>query len=166
MHGLPRIDTNELSHSLEQNIGIVAANVLPMGPLFSSRARRLDRSPRLLSRTGSNGARSARYSTDDSSSSINMKRSSMLVIEGPRRVSFDERSTGQGWQGSTDNARSPSRGSNRSSTEWPKGIIKTVSVHVVEEDITDYERELAASRASGHTVEMDWEAMLRSGPAR
>ena len=137
-----------------------------MGPLFSSRARRLDRSPRLLSRSASNVARSVRYSTDDSSSlSINMKRSSALVIEGPRRVSFDERNGGGIGTQDLEADRTPSRGSNRSSTEWPKGIIKTVSVHVVEEDITDYERELAASRASGRTVEMDWEAMLRGGPA-
>ena len=134
-----------------------------MGPLFSSRARRLDRSPRLLSRSTSNAARSARYSIDDSSSSINMKRSSALVIEGPRRVSFDERRNVEAQD--VENSRTPSRSSNRSSTEWPKGIIKTVSVHVVEEDITDYERELASSRASGRTVEMDWETMLRGGPA-
>lgn len=154
----------------------MAGNVLPMGPLFSSRARRLDRSPRLLlpSRTGSNAAaRSARYSTDDeSASSINMKRSSVLVIEGPRRVSFDAASSrlSQDFGGANATARSASRGSDRDrergSAEWPRGIIKTVSVHVVEEDITDYERELAASRASGRTGEMDWEAMLRGGPAR
>jgi len=59
---------------------------------------------------------------------------------------------------------------------WPRGIIKTVSVEVVEEhnpdhvphaakEITGPSRDGAGDRNSGGSaVEQDWEAMLRAGP--
>jgi hypothetical protein len=50
---------------------------------------------------------------------------------------------------------------------WPRGIIKPVSVAVVEEDNPDMQptRGGAISRISDTSMEQDWETMLRGGPA-
>lgn len=60
---------------------------------------------------------------------------------------------------------------------WPRGIIKTVSVEVVEEVNPDHVPHAGGSstaaketnggdhrNSSGSAVEQDWEAMLRAGP--
>lgn len=47
---------------------------------------------------------------------------------------------------------------------WPKGIIKTVSVEVVEEDNPDIPQGAKVSTVSDINIEQDWEAMLRAGP--
>ena len=47
---------------------------------------------------------------------------------------------------------------------WPKGIIKTVSVEVVEEDNPDIPEGAKIVTVSDVNVEQDWEAMLRAGP--
>lgn len=56
--------------------------------------------------------------------------------------------------------------------EWQKGIIKTISVEVVEEenfDVSrgaDVPRGADVSRTSTISLEQDWETVLRAGPAR
>ena len=56
----------------------------------------------------------------------------------------------------------------RSTEAWPRGIIKTVSVEVVEEDNPDIRREgpEKSRNSNGSGMEQDWETMLRGGPGQ
>jgi len=173
---------------LEQNIGIVAANVLPMGPLFSRRQRAAIRAESQLAHH--------RPHTGGSN------RSSIMIIEGPRKTSYEGSSirdnnnyNNHSRRASVDGSvASMSRGkgagggpitmggsngaryinNKRDSTAWPMGIIKTVEVEVVEEDLADIERAGMLgtlgldggriSRMSALSVEQDWAALLKSGP--
>ncbi|KAL1877601.1 hypothetical protein VTK73DRAFT_8510 [Phialemonium thermophilum] len=216
---------------LEQNAGIVAANMLPMGPLFSRRARRAagiraktpstgtGNSSRSLtgnfsrvssraassrhsrrsdhSRSTSSHSRASRHSkaVSSRSSDLDSKRNSTLVIEGPRRVSFDTSAinvlaggaagvaamtAGSGavtmnntrerliedyeLEGRSVRYSTDSFGTDVDPADWPNGIIKTVSVEVVEEENPDIPEGVAVSRLSEVTIEQDWETMLRTGP--
>ncbi|KAK1772334.1 hypothetical protein QBC33DRAFT_5718 [Phialemonium atrogriseum] len=179
---------------LEQNAGIVAANVLPMGPLFSRRARRAatiraktpsfggstrlsmgntsiasSRTPSNHSRAPSIQSRMSGHSRSTSSRSLSFAdpmRNSTLPIEGPRRVSFDT-SGSQEWQAEAYELENQGGRGVRDSYDpeaWPKGIIKTVSVEVVEEDNPDIPEGAKIVTVSDVNVEQDWEAMLRAGP--
>jgi len=184
---------------LEQNVGIVAANVLPLGPLFSRRQRD-------MARAESRAAGSTRAARDS------LKTPSLLIIQGPGKDSFDEPAgnrpqivarsesrqhlRGGSGSGVSQQPRSGSRMGSRQSNrrghhrressdveslggDWPHGIIKTVEVEVVEEDLADLQRgvqlqlpERGASRASMFSFDQDWANMLRlpdpgsRGPSR
>ncbi|TPX11876.1 uncharacterized protein E0L32_007374 [Thyridium curvatum] len=146
---------------LEQNFGIVAANVLPMGPLFSRRRPRINRAPSRVSGISNRSGHVGWVSSNDSTT--NLKRSSALVIEGPRRASFE---TSASNRSHLDVDSRSLRDSWNVSDGWPRGIIKTVEVEVIEEDLADIEMAPGgrSSRISTLTVEHDWEAMLRAGP--
>lgn len=210
---------------LEQNVGIVAANVLPMGSLFWKRqaATRMDRRGRTNANANTNAAsrngpegnrqqnpfesgaasvhstatRREEFDFDDTESDLgesglsrpgtshsSIKRSSMLIIEGPRERDYDERRN-RGERNQTQNTRTRSTkvakhsdtplrtilnrsaslmsrtGRDRRSTDgtkptgdedpnganfWPRGIIKTVEVEVVEEDIATLDQQLPQHR--------------------
>ena len=187
---------------LEQNVGIVAANVLPLGPLFSRRQRAIARAESRAAGSLTTGRRSARDS---------LKTPSLLIIQGNSKDSFDEASSsrpivdsreserahhGRDGSGSAlGGARSGSRMGSRQGhrgeaggrhhrressdlsslaggggSDWPRGIIKTVEVEVVEEDLADVNRgahllpERGASRMSMFSFDQDWANMLRLGP--
>jgi hypothetical protein len=159
---------------LEQNIGIVAANVLTMGPLFSRRQR--------------DAIRAESRATMRSRSSTN-KTPSLLIIQGNRDGSFDDDERPiisdrdrRGRQGMGSRMGNHSRASNRDDAAsirsanggngggqmtWPRGIIKTVEVEVFEEDIADVGAgNLPArgeSRMSMLSFDQDWANMLRGG---
>lgn len=193
---------------LEQNIAIVAANVLPLGPLLSRlRPTSRGRGPSSLfskrSNSGSTSAGSSRSywprkrsgtgNTDvdgrpapagrfaqlqDSPSTVT------LVIEGPQRESYELSSPPRPAPAATTSkslggllTRSDSRQSSRSARgggaaadAWPKGIIKTVEVQVVEEDIADIERAdqamSAAATAANEPEENEWDRAMRNSPSR
>ncbi|KAM7193401.1 hypothetical protein V8F20_008451 [Naviculisporaceae sp. PSN 640] len=217
-----------LMSNLEQNFGLMAANVLTLGPLFSARAAKLSvlssRSSRSRSRgKGPSRAGSTRPFTrvnsrasshrtltrihsrsgSVNSSEVDLKRTTHLIIQGPRRSSME--ATPQG--SSNGGGRSFLRSANPSEPDeeydlgdgrrgsiiempdleaWPRGIIKTVSVEVVEEVNPDHIpnasavtnnsssiiKEIAVDGAAdnqrrnsnGSAMEQDWETMLRAGP--
>lgn len=129
---------------LEQNVGIVTANLVPIGPLFSRTARQAvdaDQHQRLPS---------------SHSDAASMK-SNTLTIKGSKRVSFDLPAVKE----EDNDGRSHSH---VELAEWPRGIIKTVEVQITEEEATDADRRF--STGSHGTFEQDWETMLRSAPSR
>lgn len=167
--------------SFEQNIGIVAANILPMGALFSRVVRKeastrgktpsRAESSRTITRISSRASSRRGGISSTRSSLADPKRSTTLVIEGPRRVSYD--TSGEDGAGREYEMGLRSMGSVRKSygpDAWPRGIIKTVSVEVVEEDNPDMPASkgpvgVEISRISDTSMEQDWETMLRGGPA-
>ncbi|KAK3941746.1 hypothetical protein QBC46DRAFT_310871 [Diplogelasinospora grovesii] len=171
---------------LEQNFGLIAANVLTLGPLFSPASSRASRTKgKTPSRTGSTRTitRVSSSGSNRSSSFIDLKRTTNLIIEGPRRQSLEGDEIEEAYDHYDLEA-------------WPRGIIKTVSVEVIEEVNPDHvptdnkNRGVTpipppppavrlgskrgrpavvvvdeAARESGASgVEQDWEAMLRAGP--
>lgn len=219
---------------LEQNVGIVAANALPLGPLFSRRGRG---GGSVAAGAGHSGSQPTHGST------IKQKRTAAVMVEAPREggMSFESElpsqrpSRSQSQSQSRAQSRSDSRisdrgvgrslsrkltrtlghmrndsqrslssigsrssvgtrrignhsraGSNASlgslnaedaAAAWPRGIIRTVEVEVIEEDLADIETGeyddldldalesgRASARASALTIEQDWETMLRTGP--
>ena len=129
-----------------------------MGPLFSRRARQMSRaqtpgadSTRIMTRSvsrassrpgTSHGSRmdSSRSTSSKRSSFIDLKRSTTLIIEGPRRVSFDMtdmRDDIYSLERMDEDGRSI-RETELDPKTWPNGIIKTVSVEVVEEENPDH----------------------------
>jgi hypothetical protein len=193
---------------LEQNVGIVAANALPMGPLFSRRARQFSRaktpgadSTRTMARLGSRpstrqgtnyGSRpgTSRSTNSKRSSFIDLKRSTTLIIEGPRRMSLDVTDMrDDGYDDIDSDGRSIRSEDGFDLEAWPNGIIKTVSVEVIEETNPDHVpgghshtpsstsigvgsiRDGSRAGIRGHSakgsevsIEQDWETMLRQGP--
>ncbi|KAK3314646.1 hypothetical protein B0H66DRAFT_317070 [Apodospora peruviana] len=189
-----------LMSNLEQNVGLIAANVLTLGPLFSSQVKSYlngttsstsassSRSRRkakdTTSRAGSTRpitrASSRASSTRHSESEIDLKRTTHLIIQGPRqpdgqgsflRAEEEEYDLGDGH----GRARGNSLDYDSLDLEaWPRGIIKTVSVEVVEEHNPDHHpthqsemdrlRSTSQRNSGASAVEQDWEAMLRAGP--
>lgn len=168
----------------EQNTGIVAANILPMGAFFSRSVRkeailrgktpsRAESSRTITLVSSRASSRRAGISSSTRSSLVDdPKRSTALIIEGPRRVSYDK----SGENGTVVREYELEARSIRSVRDsyspeaWPRGIIKTVSVEVVEEENPDMQ--VAKGTAAGETardsdasMEQDWETMLRGGPA-
>ncbi|KAL1896591.1 hypothetical protein Sste5346_004625 [Sporothrix stenoceras] len=217
----------------EQNVGIVAANVLPMGSIFWKRqaATQMDRRGRINANANTNSAsrnvrggngqqnpfesgaasvhstttRREEFDFDDTESDLgesglsrpdsshsSIKRSSMLIIEGPRERDYDENRRNRSERNLTQNTRTRSTettkhtkstkhkhsdtplrtilnrsaslmsraGRDRRSADvaastdedpnganfWPRGIIKTVEVEVVEEDIATLDQQLPQHR--------------------
>ncbi|KAK0634969.1 hypothetical protein B0T17DRAFT_502561 [Bombardia bombarda] len=179
--------------NLEQNIGLIAANVLTLGPLFSADddSRHPPRqqnsragSKRTITRGTSSSSRASFSRRPNSSSSshhspseeINIKRTTHLIIQGPRRMSSRLSMDGGGIHDDDNDYDWYGLDSIDLEAAWPRGIIKTVSVEVVEEPNPDHipgseaenaNNAAAADReksAAGAVVEQDWEAMLRAGP--
>ncbi|OIW27156.1 hypothetical protein CONLIGDRAFT_415583 [Coniochaeta ligniaria NRRL 30616] len=177
----------EILAVFEQNIGIVAANVLPMGAFFSRSSFRKEitlrvktpsraESSRTITRVSSSRASSSRRGAGEMSSvrsslAADPKRSpTTLIIEGPRRISYDTSREGGAVVREYELEARSIRDS-YGADAWPRGIIKTVSVEVVEEDNPDLQGVKKASaggeasRNSDISMEQDWETMLRGGPA-
>jgi len=164
-------------------LGLIAANVLTLGPLFSPTARNMlssgsSRSGKAPSRAGSTrpitrassrassfrrGATSRTSNRSDTDRDVDFKRNS-LIIEGPRRDSFDSNSSKRNnfIDGPDDDMDEYDLGDRRyyhhrrdESVEeldleaWPRGIIKTVSVEVFEEVNEDYYHPPGGGAAQG-----------------
>ncbi|KAI0136816.1 hypothetical protein BJ170DRAFT_31777 [Xylariales sp. AK1849] len=133
---------------LEQNLGILAANILPIASLFSNNIRAISQAlgvaagqredsdmVSILSR-GSKASKSTKASKRHSNGSA-------YFIGGPQRSSHDGHS---------------SRYSEGIIEAWPMGIVKTVSVEVVEEDAADIERGMDMYKTG---TRQDWDKHLR-----
>ncbi|RKU47314.1 hypothetical protein DL546_002533 [Coniochaeta pulveracea] len=154
---------------LEQNFGLIAGNILPIATLSTrtTNNRRLrGKTPshgdstlslnRLSSRMSDRRARPASSRT----SVLDPNWSTKLYIEGGSQGSSGQ-PTGQdkdiaSWSQETLDTQA-----------WPRGIIKTVTIDVTEEDNPDMQlitqgQSITSSKMS---VEQDWEAMLRRGPS-
>jgi len=141
-----------------QNLGIIAANILVLGPLFNERARQLSHiedDSELLDQ------RSVRSSVGSS------KSSSTLIIEGPRKLGYTAGpapSTNSGKEGKTrisihlNHMYGVAEAFDAEALN--NGILKTVSVEIVEEDITEADR----ISLGGQSVDDDWQNILRGGP--
>jgi len=170
------------------NVGIVAANVLPLGPLFSSRQRAAIRAEGRAKAGNQHKLRPAtelgKYRSSSRASSRSHDNNSVLIIEGPRNGSSDSGRDGASSLRALvphDNSDAKSVAESYMSVPegaWPRGIIKTVEVEVTEEDIADVERGergmmggggrvpengRSASRLSVASAE-DWAQVLRNGP--
>jgi len=137
--------------------------VLVLGPLFSEKARQLSHiedDSELIARHGSRSSlESAKGSTE-------------LIIEGHRRPGYV---TPPQLAGSAAPKPKPEGPKTRISIQLNNiytvvesfegearnnGILKTVSVEVIEEDITEADR----ASLGGHSVDDDWQNILRGGP--
>ncbi|KAI8623563.1 hypothetical protein F5Y19DRAFT_492524 [Xylariaceae sp. FL1651] len=132
---------------LEQNLNILSANILPIAALFSKNVRPISRAL--------NDAASARetdiasiISKRSQASRATRRRSegSNLMIEGPQRASFEG---------------APSVHEVVSAEAWPLGIIKTVSVEVVEEDAADFARGTDIGNGRRMSGQQNWDSYLR-----
>ncbi|KAH8198527.1 hypothetical protein TruAng_007306 [Truncatella angustata] len=134
---------------LEQNLGIIAANILPIASLLSSRirpisqalsaaanAREDDDVVSILSRT-SKKSKISMHSRENSTGSH-------FVLESPDLDSFDGQLIG-----SADGIE-----------VWPMGIIKTVSVEVIQERVPDPERGLTVGEMKRSASREDWDRHL------
>ncbi|KAB5586172.1 hypothetical protein GE09DRAFT_1049155 [Coniochaeta sp. 2T2.1] len=184
----------EILAVFEQNVGIVAANLLPTGAFFSFRSVRQGttsssslrgkapsraESSRTITRVSSGSRASSRSHnhrrgggggiSSTRSSLADPERSTTLIIEGPRRVSYDTSSREYEMEARSVRgaARDSYNGGGVGGIEaWPRGIIKTVSVEVTEEDNPDMAvaPEKKSRNSNGSSMEQDWETMLRGGP--
>ncbi|KAM7220231.1 hypothetical protein V8F06_004373 [Rhypophila decipiens] len=153
-----------LMSNLEQNFGLVAANILTLGPLFSARAAKLSvlssrhrgKKSKTPSRAGSTrpitrtDSRASSITHSHSAVSINsseiddLKRSTPhLIIQGPAQRSNNGLSFLRSANNSLpDDDEEYDLGAMLSDIDieavWPRGIIKTVSVEVVEEVNPDH----------------------------
>jgi hypothetical protein len=151
-----------------QNLGIVAANVLALGPLFNERARQLSHIEDANELIIRHSARSSIVSAKDTT----------LIIEGPRQVGYtpeppsprkiESRSGRPGHPQHHEHRRrisvqlSSAYATEPSATETPfNGILKTVEVEVVEEDITDSDQRSIGGQS---IPDDDWQNVLRGGP--
>lgn len=167
----------EILAVLEQNMGIVAANVLTTAAFFSRTARKnaaalRGKSPSraessLATARATSRASSRRgLASSTSSSLVDTKHPTTLVIDGSGRASHD---TAREYEMETSSIRSL-KDSYGDPEAWARGIVKTVRVEVFEEDNPDAEAaketaDGAISRTDETGIEQDWETMLRSGPA-
>jgi hypothetical protein len=163
----------EILAVFEQNIGIIATNILPMGAFFSRSVRKeatlrgkapsRAESTRTITRVTSRASSRRGGVSSIRSSLADPKHSTTFVIEGSgdngaiREYEMEARSI----RSVKDSYGDPEA--------WPKGIIKTVSVEVVEEDNPDVQVPKATavgaiSRISDASMEQDWETILRGGP--
>lgn len=156
---------------LEQNFGLIAANFLPIASLFArpkyaNNSSIRGKTPsqgdsslslnRLSSRASDRRGRPASSRT----SVLDPNWSTKLYIEG-------------GEKGSNGQPASHDKGTASWSQEtmdpqaWPKGIIKTVTIEVTEEQNPDMQSITQGQNTTTNkmSVEQDWEAMLRRGPS-
>ncbi|KAM7204813.1 hypothetical protein V8F33_001402 [Rhypophila sp. PSN 637] len=155
-----------LMSNLEQNFGLVAANILTLGPLFSARAAKLSvlssssrqrsgksktpsraGSTRPITRADSRASSTHSHSASINSSEIDLKRTTHLIIQGPQ-AQAQGRSNGLSFLTSATTSLPDEEEydlgdgiemlSDIDIEAWPRGIIKTVSVEVVEEVNPDH----------------------------
>ncbi|CAJ2511216.1 Uu.00g068410.m01.CDS01 [Anthostomella pinea] len=132
---------------LEQNLGILSANILPIASLCSKDMRPVSRafSEAVSVRDSDAASILARRAGMGSKASRRQSNGSTFLIEGPQRASFDGNSLHEP----------------EGAEAWPMGIMKTVSVEVVKEDAVHVERGLAVSEARRMSGRQDWDRYLR-----
>ncbi|ORY56148.1 uncharacterized protein BCR38DRAFT_490804 [Pseudomassariella vexata] len=134
---------------LEQNLGILAANILPTASLFSNVGPISEAFNQAeIGRTNSDTISILPRSKSTASRSIrSLKRQSTgssFVVEGPERGSFD----GQSIVG-------------YDTESWPLGIIKTVSVQVTEEQAVELKRGTDGSMDGRPSGDQKWDSYYR-----
>ncbi|KAI0015813.1 hypothetical protein F4780DRAFT_44112 [Xylariomycetidae sp. FL0641] len=147
---------------LEQNLGIVSANILPIASLSSKNIRPISEA---LSQAAS--ARDTDTASILSKKPGQMKRrqstGSTFLIEGPQRASYDGGASSVMLDLSEGSGSGGAVGGRRVGTPeaFPMGIIKTVSVEVVKEDAVDVERGMDLSEDGRVSRQQDWDSYLR-----
>ncbi|KAH9990549.1 hypothetical protein F4779DRAFT_623800 [Xylariaceae sp. FL0662B] len=119
----------------EQNLGILAANILPIASLCSRKTRPIGHA---LSEVAS--ARDIDAMSILSRVSRRQSNGSGFHVDNPPRAPGDERLACE----------------LHSINGWPMGIIKTVSFEVVEEKATDFEREMDIAKSRSDSAQ-DWD---------
>lgn len=211
---------NTIFAVLIQNFALIAANILPLGPLFSPKAMDLSRlaeedssenelEEQRGTSTGEGGARGhAKQASSSRSSLISLKRSTHLIIQGPRKMDDDDNDDDNNDDKNNTTAPVPDRAESAMSmhnTTRPgtsatmrsvrsqtgaavtaggseerniivasqiasdsidadalhRGILRTISVHVVEEEVVAGDAEVAGDGG----CENEWKMMME-GPRR
>ncbi|KAI0407780.1 hypothetical protein F4802DRAFT_487222 [Xylaria palmicola] len=132
---------------LGQNLNIISANILPISSLFSKNIRPISQAL--------NDAASAR---EIITPSIMSKRSQNSRAE-RRGSQGSDMAFERSLQGSFEDASSV-RGA-AGAGEWPFGIIKTVSVEVVEEDVTNMPKMTERGESRSASRQENWDSYLR-----
>ncbi|TGJ80648.1 hypothetical protein E0Z10_g8114 [Xylaria hypoxylon] len=132
---------------LEQNLNIVSANILLISSLFSKNVRPVSPAldDALISRAISTGSISSKRSKS-SRVERRLSKGSNVMVETIQRMSSEGSLTVD--QGA-------------SAESWPQGIIKTVSVEVVEEDAVDIKRDSDRGGSRSGSRQTNWDAYLR-----
>jgi hypothetical protein len=155
---------------LEQNLGLIAANLLPIAAL--SAQSKLTNSCSIRGKTPSQGDSSLTLNRLSSRASYRRGRpassrtsvldpnwSTKLYIEGGRKGT-----NGQPTRHDKDLASWSQE--TLDPQAWPRGIVKTITIEVVEEEDPGMQSSTQGQSTitSKTSVEQDWEAMLRRGP--
>ncbi|KAI0873643.1 hypothetical protein GGS24DRAFT_380450 [Hypoxylon argillaceum] len=132
---------------LEQNLNIISANILPISSLCSKNIRPISQaineaaSVREIDTTSMISKRS-----HGSRAEIRQSEGPMMMLEETQREDFDSASSLR---------KAPS------ADVWPQGIIKTVSVEVVEEDATNVAQDPDKGENRSVSRQQDWDSFLR-----
>ncbi|KAI0529830.1 hypothetical protein GGR58DRAFT_525848 [Xylaria digitata] len=132
---------------LEQNLNIVSANILPISSLFF-------RSIRPISQALNNSTNSREIDT----SSILSKRSQRSRVE--RRRSEESNAMVERTQHRSSESLSVVHEMGVAGA-WPQGIIKTVSVEVVEEDVANIRQDSSRGDSRSASRQQDWDTYLQ-----
>ncbi|KAI0484519.1 hypothetical protein GGR56DRAFT_614200 [Xylariaceae sp. FL0804] len=127
---------------LEQNLGVLAANILPIASLFSGdvwpASQQLSRA---TDGQASDKASILSKRSEASKASRRQSNGSSFRIEGPQRASFEGCSAHEQEAGGS----------------WAMGIMKTVSIDIVDEDAAAFERRAESANSFRTDQKQDWE---------
>ncbi|KAF3025465.1 hypothetical protein E8E14_002534 [Neopestalotiopsis sp. 37M] len=131
---------------LVQSLNIIAANIMPIATLFSSRIRPISQalSAAASARENDDAVSILTRASGPSKLSRASRRNSTgskFMLESPSRDSFEEQSIREVAGGAE---------------AWPMGIIKTVSVEVTQESAPDVERGLTIGELKRSASREDW----------
>ncbi|KAI1330670.1 hypothetical protein F5Y16DRAFT_396162 [Xylariaceae sp. FL0255] len=165
---------------LEQNLNIISANILPISALFTKTIRPLSQTindAASARNEGGGGGGSAMSNKNDrardgSRATLHRRHSSveggsLIFIEGGAmgsRLSLESRSAPPSVHEIITGGLGEGRGrGGRVEDVWPLGILKTVSVEVVEEDAAQFEAgmDLGEGRGGRASAQEDWDRYLR-----
>lgn len=130
-------------YSVEQSFNIIAANIMPIATLFSSRIRPISQALSAAASARENDDAISILSRASGPSKLSRRNStgSKFVLESPSRDSFEVQSIREAVGGAE---------------AWPMGIIKTVSVEVTQETAPDLERGRTIGELRRSASREDW----------
>lgn len=129
---------------VEQSFNIIAANIMPIATLFSSRIRPISQALSAAASARENDDAVSILSRASGPSKLSRRNStgSKFVLESPSRDSFEVQSIREAVGGGAE--------------AWPMGIIKTVSVEVTQETAPDLERGRTIGELRRSASREDW----------
>ncbi|KAK6210861.1 hypothetical protein LQW54_005736 [Pestalotiopsis sp. IQ-011] len=128
---------------VEQSFNIIAANIMPIATLFSSRIRPISQALSAAASARENDDAVSILSRASGPSKLSRRNStgSKFVLESPSRDSFEVQSIREAVGGAE---------------AWPMGIIKTVSVEVTQETAPDLKRGRTIGELRRSASREDW----------